>query len=81
MAQASRKVRQTRRLKRERTIAFRMVDQLVKERNMARAIIQHLTEQLKPRSEDAPVEVIEAVAATDWTTQPGPNTMEENVEG
>lgn len=47
MAQASKRVRQLRKLKRERTIAYRMVDIAVEERDKWRAIAQNQHNQME----------------------------------
>ena len=42
MARASRKLRKLRRIKRERTLAFRMLDVALKQRDMLRSYFSHL---------------------------------------
>ena len=59
MAQASRRLRKLRRLKRERSLAFRMLDVMVSQRNQARRIAEGLTKQLKTTAE---AETLKAVS-------------------
>ena len=55
MAQTSRKVRRERRLKRERTLAFRMAELALKQRDEARAVanvlMQAINEKENPKSD------------------------------
>lgn len=59
MATASRKVRQLRRLKRERSLAYKGMDLALRQRDLSRMISNALEKELKkytddPFSEDAP---------------------------
>ena len=57
MAQASRNLRKLRRIKRERTLAYKMVEVALKQRDVARQVADFLAKELRKKEEPEAVPV------------------------